>query len=883
MSKLFNRAKMTTTTTGTGNLTLGSAEEGFVTFATAGVVNGDVVRYCIEAENGTDFELGEGVYTASGTVLSRLDADVQLSSNSNNRITLAAGTHNVFITAVDSDFTQEMTVTVAGGKFVIDGTSQQIITLVPSITYRLDQSDSSNNGHPLLLASGGADGSTYPTGVRTVGTAGTAGSYVQIKLEQDVPAIWYKCSNHSGMGQSINIAAPASGAASAVGTLTKTFSNNEEATITLTGSISPVPNVSVFKEIAQVGLSSKGNWDVNSTASNYTRLNEATAVTLTPSAVGSGTFSLGSGSFAAADIGKTITGNGGVAVLTSAAGAYTTSTNFTNTNAIASGSWDMYGSVPKSDGSGLTISSFDQSGTQMNAGTVASPSNNISQPTYFASYNNSGYQWEVTHFIDDGLTAYQLSGTTIKKWTLSSAWDISTLSVAANYTGFQAVRGNTAIAFSATGDKVFYRANDKNTLLAYPLSTNYDLSTAGTVVTKTLSYQGSNSTDSIGQYIDNPTISSTGLDNNWFQFSPDGLYFVMHCWTSSGGLIRGSLSTAWDITTLTLNQSLASGASSSPAQPRVNRSGGGVSNNNAAGVWFSNDGKLVVWSDGSGVLSGYQYKFSTGWDFSTASVTTNGGWALPVPSGNSGRDKGYQSLYIGKKANNDIVMVGSVFLNTAAASGIATGGEQEVVRSHVIGNDPRSTSGFPNGQYFPSVTAPSGQIDSSAWTDINSMVADEAAGSGTLNYALSTDNHVTWKVLHNTSGTRSIVKNNSGTWQINTNATYGSETWANATTNTELAALQQALATANNRMDKTQLDAVADANQIALGDTLDLMIAPYITSGTPPLSDGVTINYDGSALNRQAINGTDYQAEFPSATSVKIKSLAAQNLKVRVL
>jgi hypothetical protein len=40
---------------------------------------------------------------------------------------------------------------------------------------------------------------------------------------------------------------------------------------------------------------------------------------------------------------------------------------------------------------------------------------------------------------------------------------------------------------------------------------------------------------------------------------------------------------------------------------------------------------------------------------------------------------------------------------------------------------------------------------------------------------------------------------------------------------------------------------------------------------------------DGSALNRQAINGTDYQAEFPSATSVKIKSLAAQNLKVRVL
>ena len=214
MSKLFNRAKMTTTTTGTGDLTLGSAVDGFVTFATAGVVNGDKVRYCIEAENGTDFEVGQGTYTASGTVLSRADADVQLSSNSNNRITLAAGTHNVFITAADSDFTQEITVTVAGGKFVIDGTSQQIITLLPSITYRLDQSDSTNASHPLVLASGSADGSTYSTGVRTVGTPGSSGAYTEVKLEQDAPALWYKCSSHSGMGSSVNMGAPSGGVTS---------------------------------------------------------------------------------------------------------------------------------------------------------------------------------------------------------------------------------------------------------------------------------------------------------------------------------------------------------------------------------------------------------------------------------------------------------------------------------------------------------------------------------------------------------------------------------------------------------------------------------------------------------------------------------------------
>jgi len=61
------------------------------------------------------------------------------------------------------------------------------------------------------------------------------------------------------------------------------------------------------------------------------------------------------------------------------------------------------------------------------------------------------------------------------------------------------------------------------------------------------------------------------------------------------------------------------------------------------------------------------------------------------------------------------------------------------------------------------------------------------------------------------------------------------------------------------------------------------MIAPYATSGASPLSDGVTIEYQVEALVRQAINGTDYEVEFPALNKVKIKSLAAQNLKIRVI
>ena len=90
-----DRVKVTSTTTGTGAIALGSAVTGFETFA-QGIGNNNTTYYCIFNQGTSEFEVGLG--TLDGTSANLTRTTVISSSNSDSAVSFTSGTKDVFCT-----------------------------------------------------------------------------------------------------------------------------------------------------------------------------------------------------------------------------------------------------------------------------------------------------------------------------------------------------------------------------------------------------------------------------------------------------------------------------------------------------------------------------------------------------------------------------------------------------------------------------------------------------------------------------------------------------------------------------------------------------------------------------------------------------------------
>jgi hypothetical protein len=91
---LADRVKETTTTAGTGTVTLDGASVGYQSFSAIG--NSNTTYYTIAGQTSSEWEVGIGTYTASGTTLAR--TTVISSSNAGSLVNFSAGTKDVFVT-----------------------------------------------------------------------------------------------------------------------------------------------------------------------------------------------------------------------------------------------------------------------------------------------------------------------------------------------------------------------------------------------------------------------------------------------------------------------------------------------------------------------------------------------------------------------------------------------------------------------------------------------------------------------------------------------------------------------------------------------------------------------------------------------------------------
>lgn len=231
-------------------------------------------------------------------------------------------------------------------------------------------------------------------------------------------------------------------------------------------------------------------------------------------------------------------------------------------------------------------------------------------------------------FKPDGLVLYVVgsSGDDINQYSLSTAWDISTLSFVQNFSVATQETAPYDVFFKPDGLVMYVIGISGDDVNQYSLSTAWDISTASYVQNFSVSSQETapraiffdpygagmyvlgTSSDDINVYtIGGLSLSAQSLSANDVSFKSDGtVMYVLSNTGSSDDVNQYSLSTAWDISTASYVQNFSVASQETIPQ----------------GMFFKPDGTkfYICGTSGDDVN---EYSLSTAWDISTASYVRN--------------------------------------------------------------------------------------------------------------------------------------------------------------------------------------------------------------------------------------------------------------------
>ena len=193
-----DRVKETTTTTGTGTVSLGGAVTGFETFA-AGVGNSNTTYYCIAHQDQAEFEVGLGTLDGDSSDLAR--TTIISSSNSDSAVDFSAGTKDVFCT-------------VPASKLIFEDASNDVtigrnLTVTGDLTITGDDiTMNTNTSGAALIGDGTNFNPVAISGDITIGTTGTAaigsGVIVNADINSSAAIAMSKTAFTAGTGVSLS-------------------------------------------------------------------------------------------------------------------------------------------------------------------------------------------------------------------------------------------------------------------------------------------------------------------------------------------------------------------------------------------------------------------------------------------------------------------------------------------------------------------------------------------------------------------------------------------------------------------------------------------------------------------------------------------------------